>query len=86
MHAECFGELEKGAHPDIAFAALDAADVVAVESGLLGEFFLAEVFGLAQAPHRPPNNHKVFVFAHSAETLRRPRIWATHYQCDYGVD
>jgi hypothetical protein len=40
--------------PDIPLAAFDAADVISMEAGAIGQLLLAEVAFKAQAPHFAP--------------------------------
>lgn len=65
--AERPGQANEGSNTDVSFAAFDAANVIAVEARLLGEFFLAHGGFFAQRFDLPAKSDEIFVLAHGRQ-------------------
>jgi hypothetical protein len=62
MQVEGARDSEYSRHPRAALGPLDEADVIAIETGELGQFLLAEPFGIAVAADFAPERQKVPFF------------------------
>jgi hypothetical protein len=62
MQVEGAGDSEYSHHPRTALGALDEADIIAIETGELGQFLLAEPFGIAVAADFVPERQEIPFF------------------------
>lgn len=65
MHAESARQFDERLDADIAFAAFNAADVVAMQAGLFGEFFLTHAFAVAKFADGISERDEVSILPHT---------------------